>query len=257
MRNPTSSEVEDYLHQHLTFPAGESGDQRMARCPQGHLHKNNDRNPSLSVNLEKGLLKCFGCDLEGHINKLWKELSWEEPPWLKKPKGPPSTYRGHRVKEWYPYEDRLGRVKYWMGRIEYRDSDGHRKKQFCLYNAKGYWSLKGTSRVLYRLPELLKAKTVWIVEGEKDVHTLGELGLTATTSPFGAGKWRDEYSQYFNETQSIVIIPDNDDQGRKHAQQVAKSLFGKVASLKVVELSGVPEGGDVTDWFQEEDPDEL
>ena len=54
-----------------------------------------------------------------------------------------------------------------------------------------------TRRVPYRLPQLLAAtergETVWIVEGEKDVHTLMRAGVTATCNPQGAGKWQPEF----------------------------------------------------------------
>jgi hypothetical protein len=47
----------------------------------------------------------------------------------------------------------------------------------------------------------------------------------------------------------VVILPDNDEPGRKHAQQAAKSLHGKAASVKVLELPGLPEKGDISDWL--------
>ena len=37
--------------------------------------------------------------------------------------------------------------------------------------------------------------------------------------------------------------------GAKHAEQVAKSLTGIAASVKVLTLRGVPEKGDVSDWL--------
>ena len=47
----------------------------------------------------------------------------------------------------------------------------------------------------------------------------------------------------------IVILPDNDDAGRNHANDVARSLAGKAARIRVVELPGLPDKGDVSDWF--------
>src|SRR5262249_11416724 len=47
----------------------------------------------------------------------------------------------------------------------------------------------------------------------------------------------------------VVILPDNDEPGRKHAKQVAQALYGIAASIKVVELPGLPPKGDVTDWI--------
>jgi putative DNA primase/helicase len=113
------------------------------------------------------------------------------------------------------------------------------------------WSLGDTRRVLYRLPELLAADpgtTVFVVEGERDVASLEALGLRATTNAGGAGKWRPEYSEALRDRR-VVILPDNDEAGRKHADQVARALAGVAASVKVVELPGLPPKGDVSDWI--------
>ena len=107
--------------------------------------------------------------------------------------------------------------------------------------------------VPYRLPELLAAPAVWavaIVEGEKDVDRLAKVGIVATTCAIGAGKWRSEYAEHFR-GRKVVILPDNDEVGRKHAQQVAASLHGVAGSVRVVELPGLPEKGDVSDWLDQ------
>jgi putative DNA primase/helicase len=114
------------------------------------------------------------------------------------------------------------------------------------------WDLKGVKLVLYRLPELLSADpslTVFVAEGEKGVGALVDLGLVATCNPMGAGKWRDAYSDHLT-GRNVVILPDNDDAGRDHAEKVARSLHGKAASVKVVALPGLPEKGDPFDWKQ-------
>jgi putative DNA primase/helicase len=118
--------------------------------------------------------------------------------------------------------------------------------------------LKGVRRVLYKLPSLIALQNshektedlVFICEGEKDVETLVKNGLIATCNPHGAGKWLDEYSKSF-EGLNCVILPDNDDPGRKHAEQVANSIFGKALTVRVLELNGLPEKGDVTDWIEQ------
>ena len=81
------------------------------------------------------------------------------------------------------------------------------------YNKDTYNYCKTKDNVtLYRLPELLKAISegwpVYIVEGEKDVETLRNLGYTATTAG-GVNDWRREYAAYFTGAQ-VVILPDND-----------------------------------------------
>src|SRR5262249_10330511 len=113
------------------------------------------------------------------------------------------------------------------------------------------WKLNGVRRVLYRLPELLsgdESEMVWVAEGEKDVDRLVSLGLVATTNPSGAGKWRDEYSQLLC-GRDVVIPEDNDEPGRKHAQQVAQSLNGVARTVRILTLPGLPAKGDVSDWL--------
>ena len=111
--------------------------------------------------------------------------------------------------------------------------------------------LKETEKVLYRLPELIKAdpdQPVFIVEGEKDVDRLRSLGLISTCNPEGAGKWKAAYSEALRD-RPCVIIPDNDKAGADHARQLAQSLQGKAASIKVVELPGLPPKGDASDFL--------
>ncbi|WP_352429730.1 toprim domain-containing protein [Thermoflexus sp.] len=114
------------------------------------------------------------------------------------------------------------------------------------------WKLDGVPRVLYRLPAVVEAvrrgDTVFLVEGEKDADALASLGLTATTNPQGGGKWRDEYAEVLRGAR-VVILPDNDNTGKKHAEQVARSLHGKAAEVRVLELPGLPPKGDVSDWL--------
>jgi len=106
--------------------------------------------------------------------------------------------------------------------------------------------------VLYRLPEIKAASAngdrIFIVEGEKDVETLRSLGLCATTNRGGAGKWRDEYADDLKGAGSVVVIPDNDEPGRKHAQDVAEKLNGKVKDLVILNLPGLGEKEDISDW---------
>ena len=95
-------------------------------------------------------------------------------------------------------------------------------KEFKQRAPDGTWRVKGIRKVLYRLPEILEAPegaTVFFVEGEKDVDRLFELGLRATTSPEGAGKWRDDYADALRLIRAAVV-PDNDTSGAEHAQTV-------------------------------------
>lgn len=124
---------------------------------------------------------------------------------------------------------------------------------------KGQGAMKGVRRVLYRLPQLLAADPsdpVFVCEGEKDADNLAQFGVVTTTNPGGAGKWGDcekKGDSRFSEPlrgRSIVILPDNDDVGRKHAKDVATRLGAVAASIRVVKLPGLPVKGDVSDWIR-------
>ncbi len=113
------------------------------------------------------------------------------------------------------------------------------------------WNLKGVAPVPYRLPELLQAdpsRVVLIPEGEKDVDRLRGLGFVATCNPGGAEKWRPSYSKVLA-GRRVVILPDNDDAGEKHATQVVASLRRVAAGVAVLRLSDLPPKGDVSDWL--------
>ena len=91
-------------------------------------------------------------------------------------------------------------------------------KDFRPMTPDGYLDLEGVERLPYRLPELLQgvkdSKPILLLEGEKDVDSAMAMGLIATTFVGGAGKWRDEYSEYFRGA-DVVLIPDNDFPGLK------------------------------------------
>jgi hypothetical protein len=149
----------------------------------------------------------------------------------------------------YDYLDEAGELLYQVVRYEDPKTFKQRRK-----NSGGgwVWSVAGISRVLYRLPEILEAdtsQTVYVCEGEKDVERLGAEGLLATTNAQGAGKWQDEFSDTL-EGRPVVILPDNDEAGRKHARMVAASLSGKARSVKVLDLPGLQEGGDSSNYLE-------
>lgn len=109
----------------------------------------------------------------------------------------------------------------------------------------------GQRRVLYRLPDLGNADPsvpVYLVEGEKDADRLASIGLLATTNPFGAGSWENDYTLTLH-GRSVVILPDNDEPGQKHAARVALALQGSTREVRVINLPGLPPSGDVSDWL--------
>src|SRR5262249_34626740 len=70
----------------------------------------------------------------------------------------------------------------------------------------------------------------------------------ATTNARGAGKWQPELAEHFDGA-DVVVIPDNDQPGREHAEQVARALQGKAASVRIVELPGLGDKEDIVEWI--------
>ena len=151
-----------------------------------------------------------------------------------------------RVVACYDYRAEDGSLLFQVQRFE--------PKQFVQRRPDGdgwQYKVKGTRQVPYRLPELVAAplsSTVYIVEGEKDVDRLASLGLVATCNAGGAGKWKSCHAEHLKD-RTVILIPDNDDAGREHVQKVAKSLKGIAAHVRILELPGLPEKGDVSDWL--------
>jgi len=145
---------------------------------------------------------------------------------------------------------------------DYRDATGDLVFQVCRLDPKSFrqrrpkfdggweWNTKGCPKLLYRLPELLAKPdaVVYVAEGEKDCDNLFKLGLTATCNAMGAGKWRKEHAERLR-GRAVVVLPDNDQPGQEHARQVLESLQRVAAKVAVVELPGLPEKGDVSDWL--------
>lgn len=131
-------------------------------------------------------------------------------------------------------------------------------KEFPIYHLgpNRHWVFKAPPENLpYRLPELLNTpieQLVCIAEGEKDVETLMKIGLTATTNRGGANAsnafkaWVD----YFR-GRLVIIFPDNDPAGIKHANAVKTILDPVAGECHVIHLPGLKVKGDVTDWFTE------
>jgi AAA domain len=145
--------------------------------------------------------------------------------------------------------------------FDYRDEANKLLFQVCRTPAKAFYQrrpngsgwinkIEGVRRVLYRLPELLAEKgMVFIPEGEKHVDALIRLGLRATCNSGGAGKWRPEYADFLR-GRDVIVLPDNDEPGRKHAQTIAQSLHGVATRVRVLPLPDLGPKGDVINWLE-------
>jgi 5S rRNA maturation endonuclease (ribonuclease M5) len=208
----------------------------MVTCPA-----HDDRTPSLHVTPKEDrfVVWCHGCEQEAEVVAAVDGLTLSDFFYERR--------NGNReIAAEYDYTDERGELLFQVVRFAPKDFRQRRPDGAGDWT----WKLDGTRRVLYRLPKVLEAvkdgRTVWIVEGEKDVHALERAGAVATTSPGGAGKWRDEFAEYLRGAK-VAVIADRDEQGRAHARAVAASLEGVAATVKVGEPA---EGKDATDHLR-------
>ena len=221
------------------------------KCP-GH----DDDKASLSVSMgEDGriLVKCFaGCKLENILSPIGLKLRDLFPSNGNgsngiKPQNTPS--KPDRVVATYDYRDENNKVVFQVQRRESKSFIQRRP------DGNGGWiyNMNGVNRVLYRLPEILSSeKSTWILipEGEKDVDNVRKHGYVATTNAGGASQpWLDSYSEALR-GRKVCVLPDNDDPGRKHANDVGSHLMGVAADVRVLMLPNLPEKGDVSNWLE-------
>lgn len=95
---------------------------------------------------------------------------------------------------------------------------------------------------------MIAAESVLVVEGEKDANNLRRLGIAATCNSGGAGNFSAALAGWFAGKQ-VAILPDFGEPGRDHALKMAQLLSPVAATVKILELAGLPPKGDVSDWL--------
>jgi len=106
-----------------------------------------------------------------------------------------------------------------------------------LGNAKG-------RRTFYNLPEVLKANTIVLVEGETKADPLSWLWLqdsdgqdVAVTTTGGANSWRSHFAELL-QGKHVLILPDTDEPGIRYAEAVRASLERLGIEHETVYLDG-------------------
>jgi len=220
-----------------------NGSGYVAKCP---AHP--DDKPSLSIGEGKNggiVLHCHaGCTAEKIVASIGITMRDIMPQETTKPKQ-------RKVVATYDYEDESGRPVYCVKRYEPKDF-----RQGKYANGRYVANMDGVKRVPFRLPNIIKAakegRPVFVVEGEKDVLTAEKMGAVATCNAGGAGKWQDEWVEYFKGVREVYVIADNDGKeknypGQRHAYHVRESM--RKAGIKATALI-MPEGKDLTEWHE-------
>lgn len=189
---------------------------------------------------------------------------------------------GDDAGSWYDFETEEGGhlgaaeevvvpfVRLIVKKYDYHDAAGKLVMQVCRYMPKEFrqrrpdgngnwiWSVKDIEPVPYRLPEILGADEVVIVEGEKDADNLMAAGIVATTKSGGSGRWPEAMSKYFA-GKRVYVLPDNDEAGRKTGLNTAAALAGVADHVAYCDVfAGMRAKADASDWLEEGgDPEAL
>ena len=146
----------------------------------------------------------------------------------------------------YDYVDAGGELVFQVVRYAPKDFRQRRPGE----NGGWVWNLQGVELVPYRLPELIAASEVVIVEGERDVEALAALGVVATCKPQGSGKWPRELVPWFS-GKDVLVLADNDDAGRKLAAATAAALAPVAQSVRWADaFSELAPKADVSDFIE-------
>lgn len=98
-------------------------------------------------------------------------------------------------------------------------------------------------------PELAADRIYW-PEGEKDADTLGKINLPAFTYGGATGRL-PENAVAILAGRHVVILAENDEPGRSHAEKKAALATGAgAASVRVVHFPELQPGGDVSDFLE-------
>ena len=163
---------------------------------------------------------------------------------------------------YWDYPDRNGAK---LARVERTDDGKGGKKKIYQKGWNGVeWQgdLEGIDRgniPIYRHADIRKAiaknELIFITEGEPCADALWALGLAATTNIGGSGKWRASDTRDL-EGAKVVIVPDRDQIGIKHAELLAQEFpdalwLYSYPDSKTWENLPESQGLDVADWIKQ------
>lgn len=219
---------------------------------------------SLSVNLRDGTWYCHEEKTGGGVLDLIRHFTNEDPwDYLRQknlvedeqPKfasvGKPKAVTAQQDQT-YVYTDTAGNPIYRARRYYSQGSRKFAQERF----KDGQWAtgVKGIEPLPYNLKHLADNPdaTVVIVEGEKDADNLMAAGILSTCNSGGAGAWKPCLNQYLK-GRDIIVLPDNDNPGRDHAQKVVLEVAEVAKTLRILDIANhwpdAPAKADVSDFM--------
>lgn len=236
-----------------------TGDKLTSLCP---FH--GDSNPSFSVDLKKGMYKCFSCGAEGNYINFRAQLEGIDTKEAYKKilqecgvESQPAQNRAYSVEE-YAFEKRLpvDWLKQYCQLSARKEKDGTgyvyvpylnkegKQQVFRKRYSKGSglrfkWGYGASGKLLmygeWLLPYFYEQGKAIMVEGESDSQTLWFMGFPALGVP-GASTYRAEWTDRIGDLQSLYLHIEPDHGGQTFLKTMCQRLYqghfpGKVYSF--------------------------
>lgn len=264
--------IVDIIGQYISLQ--QKGREYVGKCP---FH--NDNHPSLKVNPEKNIWKCFPCDrggtaydfvkqygeLTGRNLKIDSNVKVEKT--NKKPlaelkmispirsyyEQPSFRHFQYGVPEnTWAYTNEKGETMFYVCRFSQKD--GTKEVLPYIYatdgtKARWVWKGIGNKRPLYKLHKVVQSDNICLVEGEKtaDAGNRNSKDWVFTTFQGGSKAWK--YTDYTHlKGKNVCIIDDNDEVGHLCMDGVQSLILANAKSLKRIKsLDEFPDKWDIAD----------
>jgi len=148
----------------------------------------------------------------------------------------------------FNFTDTDGVILYRKHRIEPGEDGRSKTFRFDQPDGKGGWKPGASDiRVPYRLPDIARAsptEPIIMAEGEAKADKFASWGYVATSHK----DWKEhEFAPYVAD-RTTYIVPDNDEPGRKQAENARKMIERSGGKAIIIELPSLIDGGDIIDW---------
>lgn len=209
-------------------------------CPSCSHNRKKKSDPCLSVNIDKGVAKCWHCE-EISIRDYVEKKDYEAPDqqWRNYTSLSDSTvkwFKSRGISQKTLIDCKITEEKHWqpaknkeMNNIVFNYFEGERlvNKKYRS-GSKDFTQTKNAKKIFYGINDVIGEDSCYIVEGEMDKLALWEIGVKNCVSvPNGAKDDSDYFENCENYLQSInnfYISVDMDEPGRQLEQSLIKRL---------------------------------
>ncbi|MEN8123257.1 MAG: toprim domain-containing protein [Bacteroidota bacterium] len=209
-------------------------------CPVCSSSRKKQKEPCLSVNIDKGLAKCWHCEEIGIRDyKESKEYDLPDQEWRNYTKLQNKTvkwFAERGISQSTLIECKITEEKHYQPAAQkemnnivfnYFEGDTLINKKYRS-GQKHFTQEKNAKKIFYGINDIIGEKECYIVEGEMDKLSFWEIGIKNCISvPNGANdtsNYFESCEKYMSDIERFFIAVDMDDQGRKLEQDIIKRL---------------------------------